>query len=489
MILDDNNSKIDYISKLHDDLLLQILDKLPMEVVVDTFMLSERWKDLWRHKRNVELGYKWVQKTGKPVLPSLLRILSSLRHENIHSINISLRYGISMLSEIQSLMAYVSLKNVEELYIDFNDKNDDSVRWRRRYSFVLIPECKNRPCSSLAKLTLKSLRLETLPSSRFKVLRELFLEQVKLSEDSVEKITSNCPSLALLCLCNCNPTTDLNIIIAANSNLVHLVIREEFIEVSKATNLRIRAANVKTIEFALALPRNRYQMEGTFACSEAIFRLDQMQHHPHARGRSVMFGIKGGFTKKFLGLLEKLVAAEVLTLSSWCIQVLTLEVTNSQRPLIFEAKHLILETGIQRWEFRGIAYLLLGCHKLENLVIIMQAPKEMNFEVMKNTRCIFYTGEPDNFLQRLETVEFKNYTGNYQTWDGDNFNEVHFFGQTSLGRLLIWNLKTYAHNLKKIVFSTEKQKLATDQLGRFGDLSSFVHLYYSQVPFVYGNAN
>ncbi|KNA13504.1 hypothetical protein SOVF_116330, partial [Spinacia oleracea] len=449
-ILDDISGP-DYISKLHDDILIHMLDKLPMEEAGRTSLLSKRWNGLWRHKRNVELGYKLFQKpnrsvklgyklfqkSGNDVLPLLIKGFSDVRQQTIHRLSASLRYDKTMLTDIKLLMDYASSKNVEELYMDFNAKTDN-IKWRRRYSFVLKPELVKQ-FSSLVKLSLKSLKLETLPPLCFMALGELFLEQVKLGEDSVEKITSNCPSLALLCLSNCNPSSDLNIVIAANSNILHLVIREEFTGPQNTPySCSIRAANVKTIEFASALPRKGYQMKGTLSCSEAIFRLDQME--PRLEAVKVFSsGIRGNYTQNFLGLLGKLVTAEVLTLSSWCIQVLSIEVHRWNRPPTFEAKHLILEIGLNRWEFPGVAYMLLGCHKLENLVVVMGAPAKLDYGSVETLVRLGRIGLPEpssKILQKLEVVEFKNYPGPYGTWDGDEFNQDRFFAGSEVGSLL-----------------------------------------------------
>uniref|UniRef100_A0A803MHC3 F-box protein n=1 Tax=Chenopodium quinoa TaxID=63459 RepID=A0A803MHC3_CHEQI len=424
----DDNTEPDYFGKLHDDLLIEILDKLPMEVAMDTSLLSKSWKDLWKHKRNVELGQKWVQNC------------------------------------------------------DFNDRNDNRIKWRRRYPLVDMPNWVYSPCSSLVKLILISLQLNTLPPLHFKALRELYLEHVKLTKDSVEKITSNCPSLGLLSLSNCNPTTGLNINVAANSSLLHLVVNEEFTDVRNATELCIRAPNVKTIEFASALPRKSYRMDGTLACSEAIFRLDKMHHRPQAI-RIFSSGLKGYYAKNFLGLLRKLATAKVLTVSSWCIQVLSMEVYNFRKPLTFEASHLILETGLCRWEFQGIAYMLLGCYKLENLTIVMGDPAHLNAICQVRNPGVQF----DNILQQLETIEFKYYSATYQTWDGDDFNESLFFAVSDFGRLLAWNLKTYADNLKKVVFSTRQKHFASDQFRSIEALSTFKKLYQCHLPCVYRN--
>ena len=47
-----------------------------------------------------------------------------------------------------------------------------------------------------------------------------------------------------------------------------------------------------------------------------------------------------------------------------------------QEILLFEATHLVLNTGLNGWELPGIALLLRACRKLENLVIVMNDEAE-----------------------------------------------------------------------------------------------------------------
>lgn len=482
----NQRSELDYINNLPDDILLLILDKLPMEEAMGTALISKRWKDLWKYKNKINLGFGWILKTGKKIIPSLLKFFSVHQETKIQHVSVSLQYDLCMHTEILSLLAYVSKKNVEELYIDFNDKNDSRKRWRRKYLSLFIPECELCACSSLIKLGLKFLQLETLPPLRFMALKELFLDQVKLDDDSVEEITMNCPSLEMLCLSNCNPAADLKVIIATGSNLVHLIIKEELTEVRNKTDLFIRAVNVKRIEFTSALPRKVYKLDETLECSESTFRLDQM-HHSRQAMRVTCFGVRGNFSNNFLGLLSKFRAAKVLTMSSWCIQVLSIEVVRFLIPQTFEVKHLVLETGLKGWEFPGIAYMLLACHKLESLVIVLSAPAELNFKFMERVKYPGHNVRYPTILQDLTVVEFKNFSGNYQTWEDGMFDERLFFSGVEYGRLLMCNLKTYANNLRKLVFTTKKQRHETNQLPSSMYLSSYDHLMYCRLPYIYTN--
>lgn len=107
---------------------------------------------------------------------------------------------------------------------------------------------------------------------------------------------------------------------------------------------------------------------------------------------------------------------------------------------------------------------------------------------MENVKYYGITMSFGKILQDLTIVEFRNYSGNYQTWDGDDFNEIQFFAGFEFGSLLVWNLKTYATGLKKLVFTTGKKRFETSQFEGFGDLFSFTHLDYCQLPCVYRSA-
>lgn len=480
-------NQLDYINKLPDEVLVLILDKLPMEAVLHTSLVSKRWKDLWKSKSRIDLGYSWIQKTHKSVLPSLFEILQSHQEPRIQSISVSLRHDPSMFFEVGLLMAYAGWKDVEEIYLDMNDREDNRKRWTRRYPFVFIPQHEIGPCFSLRKLSMKFLQLETLPPLRFMALRELLLEHVMLFHDSVEKITTNCPSLDVLSLCNCNPTIDLKIIVASGSSLVHLIIKEEMTEVRSKTELFIRAANVKTVEFGLALPRKEYHLEATLQCAELTFRLNQM-HHSRQALRVTSSGLRGNFSNNFLGILNDFRAGKVLTLSSWCIQVLSMEVVKFEPPQHFEVTHVTLETSLKRWEMPGISYMLLACYKLENLVIVMGDHTRLKFEYMEGYR---YRGAADvvypRALQDLTVVEFRNFGGVYQTWEDGSFDMDRFFAGYRYAGLLLWNLRTYAKNLRKMVFITKRKRYETDQFHSFGKLSYHRRLYpqFYRVPHLF----
>lgn len=73
-------------------------------------------------------------------------------------------------------------------------------------------------------------------------------------------------------------------------------------------------------------------------------------------------------------------------------------------------------------------------------------------------------------LPALKTVEFKNFSGNYQLWEADNFNEKEFFNNMEIrnpGCLLVWNIKVFAYNLEKIIYRTAKKQFVTKQFERF----------------------
>ena len=111
----------DFISRLPLDILLIILNKLPMEDAVATSQfVSRTWRNLWKLTSNVDFSYRWVQVRGKEIHPSINHFVRHHRGRNIKRFSVSLRCGKKMVSDVQSWIIFAFQKNVyEELYINF----------------------------------------------------------------------------------------------------------------------------------------------------------------------------------------------------------------------------------------------------------------------------------------------------------------------------------------------------------------------------------
>ena len=73
----------------------------------------------------------------------------------------------------------------------------------------------------------------------------------------------------------------------------------------------------------------------------------------------------------------------------------------------------------------------------------------------------------DQGLPALKTVEFKNFSGNYESWEADNFDLDKFFRNYSSGDFLVWNLMHFTVNLKKIVFTTREKSFELNQFEKY----------------------
>ena len=155
-----NQNQNDFISRLPEDILLIILNKLPMEDAVATSLLSSKWRDLWKLTSNVDFNYRWVQVRRKEIHPSVNHFVRSHHGKEIKCFSVSLRCKKSMVPDVQSWITYAAKKNVEELCINLNDREDNRKNRTYHLQHLCFPAC-DLSFSSLVKLILKFLWLDT----------------------------------------------------------------------------------------------------------------------------------------------------------------------------------------------------------------------------------------------------------------------------------------------------------------------------------------
>lgn len=155
-----NQNQNDFISRLPEDILLIILNKLPMEDAVATSLLSSKWRDLWKLTSNVDFNYRWVQVRRKEIHPSVNHFVRSHHGKEIKCFSVSLRCKKSMVPDVQSWITYAAKKNVEELCINLNDREDNRKNRTYHLHHLCFPACV-LSFSSLVKLILKFLWLDT----------------------------------------------------------------------------------------------------------------------------------------------------------------------------------------------------------------------------------------------------------------------------------------------------------------------------------------
>ncbi|KAL6313932.1 hypothetical protein AAG906_011659 [Vitis piasezkii] len=310
-----NQNQNDFISRLPEDILLIILNKLPMEDAVATSLLSSKWRDLWKLTSNEKRN------------PSVNHFVRSHHGKEIKCFSVSLRCKKSMVPDVQSWITYAAKKNVEELCINLNDREDNRKNRTYHLQHLCFPAC------------FLWLDMDYFPHCES--LKELHLEKLVLPNDEINGITEKSPALQLLCLINCN----------LSENLHHIF---------------INAPKITRIEFLSSMPKRKYHIVNMGVGIEARFNLNRM-FRERGEAKATCNGVLVcRYQQNLLGLLKTFQTAKVLEVCSWCIQVCI-------SPLDFQffPHKLNLVNMLQR-----IALLLRACRKLENLVIVMNDEAE-----------------------------------------------------------------------------------------------------------------
>ncbi|GAB2277943.1 hypothetical protein Dimus_012642 [Dionaea muscipula] len=457
----------DSLGRLPDELLIIILERLPIENAIATSLLSRRWRNLWRHMSIVDFDPDWAAQR-KNVLHYISFFLENHQGQKIQRFCVSLCYTTGMLHAIWCWLTSVAAKHVEELSIDLNDQN-----YGRRYlSFNLPPLLSN--CSTLVRLRLKFVELTIVPPPFPSSLKEVLFDEVKLPKDGIEQITLSCPHLEMLSLTNCNRKSDLQVIISPSCTHLRLIICEDLKRVGSQTEMYISGSKITSIEFVSAMPREKYQVDIEVGVG-AKFLLDKMSD-----GRQTMKVTSRGLLGKHYSdnlhmLLYKVRTTDMLVLSSWCIQVLAVDVIVNKNVPNLLVNHLLLELGLKWREFMGIAHILAVCPRLKSIcIVVSQFPGNQELDLndafararVKWFGNLFgrfqlpnrHGGRAKKELQVLDVVEFRNYSGDYQMWEDWSFDEGRFFAGTECGSQVLKLLLRTAKNLKRVIFVSSKKR-------------------------------
>ncbi|KAK2992955.1 hypothetical protein RJ640_007337 [Escallonia rubra] len=258
-------------------------------------------------------------------------------------------------------------------------------------------------CASLVRLHLESVGLILLPAINLESLKELELVNSQLSDDATKVITKNCPKL------------------------------ESLFKVTKG--IFYGEGTEKKLD---GLLENFQQAKVLYLCSKAITSMI----NPGKEFTSTQYFVSD-------------------------VKYLTVRDMTNRRNLLFNCHRLSLDTGMQRRELPGIAFLLKACPRLETLVIVItKGQSEFRFADDLAANGIFVGGKYwktkhnafKSCLQRLAAVEFVNLWGTYQTWDARKFDPKKFFRACQDGYDLLIFLMENSPSFERFIFTTSKKQ-------------------------------
>ncbi|KAI3407446.1 uncharacterized protein J3R85_020988 [Psidium guajava] len=460
-------SENDLLSRLPDEILLLILDRLPMKDALGTSMLSRRWRFLWRFMHKVDFTYSWVEETGNEVIPSVSQFLRRRKVQEINCFRLAFRYNSSMLHRVNSWISLALNNGVEELDLNFNDLEDSRKKALWRHPYYEFPECLYSS-SSVVKLGLAFLKLDLPARLQLKNLRELSLDRVVLPDDAIEKIARDCEKLELLSLTNCNMHGDLKITIQPRPVPIKVSILDGYMMVEPKTDLVIDSPTLGGLEFRGGMTRSNFLIKNVPAGVEARFNFDEMLY----RKRVVLVTGAGlypaQYDKNLQSLLNVFQSARHFHFCSWCIQILSVKKVMKQEMVKLDSTSLVLDTGLLKWELPGIACLLTACRNLENLAVVMVRQSMFNIRGTFTRKYDFEEGRYWEIIgqetlpcwQTLRVLKFKNEYGDYQTWDEGMFCVRRFFTGYENGMNLLKFVHSKAANLERVIFRTNTKSIA-----------------------------
>ncbi|KAJ1388086.1 Leucine-rich repeat domain superfamily [Sesbania bispinosa] len=225
-----------FISKLPDALLADIVSRLPDAEGVRTSVLSQRWKTVWKHSSRLNFDQK---KMLKPLIEHYLiytnpnkRFASALRRK--------LREWRSCGMDEEALG-----ERVEEISMELENHYDLNPYYQdMEYSWKDLAQTLDLPFevfSGFEVLELKNYYLKIAPSiDTPQILKCLTFNNVAMSPDDLQKMLSYCSSLENLTLKKCN--VKKNVEIDSPSLKVFKICRMSM------SGIVVSAANIEVIE-------------------------------------------------------------------------------------------------------------------------------------------------------------------------------------------------------------------------------------------------
>ncbi|XP_050290558.1 F-box protein At5g03100-like [Quercus robur] len=354
---------LDRISDLPDSILHHILSFLPTEEAIEASYLSKRWNWLWTFASGLSFYDHQDSEHVTDLAVSVCKTLPLYRSHKLDKFHITdFRYTPRFECYVDYWVNFATTHNVENLYLEL-DSTEMPYYDQYRLSQSLCTH------SSLKTLALRFCKFEPKPCIRWTSLKVLCIAYARLTRDMIRKILLGSPALTDLRLYNFEfqGKVGKNVVTINSTSLQKLELdggkdlcSEDFSVVV------ILAPNLRSLSISGLMYRRRFRLRNVSSLVEAKLSFERtMTDHErescYSKNRSVL-------TKLLVSLLH----VPKITISTWCLQVLSLltilEVKALPSPLA-ERKCLVLDTELNKWDLPGITNLLQSSPDLEKLVV------------------------------------------------------------------------------------------------------------------------
>ncbi|XP_022735818.1 putative F-box/LRR-repeat protein At3g18150 isoform X3 [Durio zibethinus] len=241
---------LDRISELPKDVLCHILSLLPMQMAIQTSILSTRWRHLWKSTHVVDF-HDLPFSARKPVdYTPITRCLDSLESPNIKSFTVVGHIGHRSHPDVRRWVEFAFSKNVETLRIGL-------MQISFPVKFSLLPRSfftKNDQTQKIKVLLLSHVdfippRGVTFSGSGFVSLQSLSLTNCKLVDGTVESLLRKCLVLEVLVLDSCFGLIRVNIS-GPNLKLKQLTFMRNLFDEEEDMLFEVDAPGLATLKYS-----------------------------------------------------------------------------------------------------------------------------------------------------------------------------------------------------------------------------------------------
>ncbi|XVE65070.1 hypothetical protein DITRI_Ditri07aG0153000 [Diplodiscus trichospermus] len=241
----------DRISELSDEILCKILSLMPMQMSVQTGVLSKRWLHFWKRTQVVDF-HTLPFSPWKPVdYSSITRCLDSLESPNFPSFTVVGHVGYNSHPDVRRWVEFALSKNVHTLIIGLME-----ISFPIDFKFSPLPSSffSKGKTQKLEVLLLSCVDFTPPPGITFSgfgfvSLKSLSLKNCNLADSTVELLLLKCPVLEVLVLDDCPGLRRVNIR-GPNLKLKQLTFRWYFFDdVQDFPHLNVDVPGLSTLKY------------------------------------------------------------------------------------------------------------------------------------------------------------------------------------------------------------------------------------------------
>ncbi|XP_074302508.1 F-box/FBD/LRR-repeat protein At5g22660-like [Silene latifolia] len=198
------NKREDRLSSLHDDILVEILSRLPLQLAMSTGCLSWRWRDLWTNVTSIHIESNKFDYSRDLDDSTFDDIITRIKSPFIQSFSMDLGDVLHMLHYVgypepilnYSWLRQICDRNLRQLKLTNTSYCDGWIQSWFLPSFICVTR-------SLVSIELDSTLELQLPDNDDQInlpnLNKLHLYSTGMNLESLEKLIKACPSLEELC--------------------------------------------------------------------------------------------------------------------------------------------------------------------------------------------------------------------------------------------------------------------------------------------------